>query len=143
MLENKEFILEHRNEYVDNIDGVTYINDSKATNVGATINALEQYENVYLIVGGSNKDEDMHPLGGFLDNVKQVVAYGENKLDFEFIPGIIIVNTLKEAIKVCHKLASVGDIVLLSPASASLDQFKNYQHRGDKFKQIVKELKED
>lgn len=142
ILVNHQFILPHRMEYVDCINGITFINDSKATNVGATINALEQFKNVILLVGGSSKDEDMHPLGGFLDNVKQVIAYGANKLDFGFIPGIIMVNTLNEAVNIAYKLSSPDDVVLLSPASASLDQFSDYKQRGDKFKILVEKIKE-
>lgn len=141
ILKNKEFILQHRMEYVDCINNVTFINDSKATNVGATINALEQMKDVILLVGGSSKDEDMHPLGSFLDDVKQVIAFGSNKMDFKFIPGIIIVNQLSEAVEAAYELACSGDTILLSPASASLDQFKNYQDRGNKFKKMVSKIR--
>lgn len=140
ILQNQDFVLPHRMEYVAIKDGITYINDSKATNVGATINALEQFENIILLVGGSDKGEDMHMLTGFLDNVKQVVAYGTNKLDFSFILGIIMTNTLSEAVSIASKLAVEGDTVLLSPASASLDQFKDFQDRGDKFKKLVDKI---
>ena len=140
ILQNHDFVLPHRMECVAIKEGITYINDSKATNVGATINALEQFENIILLVGGSDKGEDMHMLAGFLDNVKQVVAYGTNKLDFSFIPGIIMTNTLSEAVSIASKLAVKGDTVLLSPASASLDQFKDFQDRGDKFKKLVDKI---
>lgn len=141
-LQAKQFVLPHRIEYVDEIKQVVFINDSKATNLSATINALNQFENIILLVGGSSKDEDMHPLQHHLTNVKQVIAYGTNKVDFAFIPGIVIVDNLLEATNMAYQLASAGDVILLSPASASLDQFKNYEDRGNRFKEITKRIKE-
>ncbi len=129
--------LEHRLEFVANINGVNYINDSKATNVEATKSALSQLENVILLVGGSDKGEDLTKLKDHLSNVIQVIAYGDNKEKFDFIDKLIKCETLADALSIAKSIASRDNVILLSPASASFDQFKNFEHRGSEFKKLV------
>jgi UDP-N-acetylmuramoylalanine--D-glutamate ligase len=133
--------LEHRMEFVAEVNGITFINDSKATNAEATINGLHQVDNIILLLGGYDKKDDLSILGKHLENVKYAVAYGANKEKFSFIDNIKFENDLKGAFRYAISKAQDGDVVLLSPASASYDQFNNYQERGKLFKEYVGELK--
>ena len=139
--------IEHRLEHVAKISGVDYINDSKATNVNSTWYALESVgAEVILIMGGVDKGNDYAMLKEMVkQKVKAIVCLGkDNKRIHEaFEDDVeIIVNTFSahEAVQVSYHLAKKGDTVLLSPACASFDLFKNYEDRGNQFKAAVKEL---
>jgi UDP-N-acetylmuramoylalanine--D-glutamate ligase len=139
--------IEHRLEFVAKISDVTYINDSKATNVNSTWYALESVgADVILIMGGVDKGNDYGMLKDLVrSKVKAIVCLGkDNKRIHEaFEDDVeIIVNTFSanEAVQVAYHLAKKGNTVLLSPACASFDLFKNYEDRGDQFKAAVKEL---
>ncbi len=139
--------LEHRIEKCGVVDGVTYINDSKATNVDAVYFALKSVgENVILILGGVDKGNDYSQLYPLVEQkVKLIVAMGKNNkpiLDaFSSKVKIIETFSLEECIKTCKENAKSGDTVLLSPACASFDLFTCYEQRGDLFKEAVKNLK--
>jgi len=139
--------IEHRLEFVAKISDVTYINDSKATNVNSTWYALESVgPDVVLIMGGVDKGNDYSMLKDLVrSKVKAIVCMGkDNKRIHEaFEDDVeIIVNTFSanEAVQVAYHLAKKGNTVLLSPACASFDLFKNYEDRGNQFKAAVKEL---
>jgi UDP-N-acetylmuramoylalanine--D-glutamate ligase len=137
--------VEHRLEFVASIGGVDYYNDSKATNVDATIKALESFPaNIHLILGGKDKGSDYTVLNDLLrQRVKRVYTIGAaaGKIESQ-IKGSEVVHaeTLENAIRKAHATAQSGDVVLLAPACASFDQFKSYEHRGRIFKEVVKEL---
>lgn len=139
--------IDHRLEFVAKISDVTYINDSKATNVNSTWYALESVgPEVVLILGGVDKGNDYNMLKDLVrSKVKAIVCLGkDNKRIHEaFEDDVdIIVNTFSanEAVQVAYHLAKKGDTVLLSPACASFDLFSNYEDRGNQFKAAVKEL---
>src|SRR6185437_13534437 len=133
--------VEHRLEYVATIRGVEYYNDSKANNVDATIKALESFPaNVHLILGGKDKDSDYTQLNELLrQRVKRVYTVGAaaEKIESQ-IKGVEIDHseTLETALRRAAVTAVAGDIVLLAPACASFDQFRNYEHRGRVFKEV-------
>jgi len=138
---------EHRLEKVLKIQGVAYINDSKATNVNATFYALECMDNPTIwIVGGVDKGNDYTTLLPLVrEHVKAIICLGmDNKKLLETFSNVVdfIIETagMEEAVKVAHKLAEENDNVLLSPACASFDLFDNYEDRGRKFKQAVRNL---
>jgi UDP-N-acetylmuramoylalanine--D-glutamate ligase len=138
--------VEHRLEYVATIGGVDYYNDSKATNVDATIKALESFAGgIHLILGGKDKGSDYTVLNDLLrERVKRVYTIGAAAEKIEsHIKGtteISYTGTLDAAIRKAHDTAQPGDVVLLAPACASFDQFQNYEHRGRTFKETVKSL---
>jgi UDP-N-acetylmuramoylalanine--D-glutamate ligase len=137
--------VEHRLECVATIRGVDYYNDSKATNVDATIKALESFPaNIHLILGGKDKGSDYTVLNELLrQRVKRVYTIGAAAAKIESQikgPEIVHAETLENAIRKAHATAQSGDVVLLAPACASFDQFKNYEHRGQTFKEIVRGL---
>ena len=138
--------VEHRLEFVAKIAGVDYYNDSKATNVDATIKALESFPaNIHLILGGKDKGSDYTVLNDLLrQRVKRVYTIGAAAAKIESqISGaaeIESVKTLENAVRRASELAEAGDIVLLAPACASFDQFQNYEHRGRMFKEVVHSL---
>ncbi|HZP16849.1 MAG TPA: UDP-N-acetylmuramoyl-L-alanine--D-glutamate ligase, partial [Terriglobales bacterium] len=135
--------VEHRLEYVATIRGVEYYNDSKATNVDATIKALESFPaNVHLILGGKDKGSDYTVLNDLLrQRVKAVYTIGTaaGKIQSHIRGAVPVVpsGTLDCAVKQASAAAQAGDIVLLAPACASFDQFQNYEHRGRVFKDLV------
>jgi UDP-N-acetylmuramoylalanine--D-glutamate ligase len=137
--------VEHRLEFVATIRGVDYYNDSKATNVDATIKALESFPaNIHLILGGKDKGSDYTVLNELLrQRVKRVYTIGAaaEKIESQ-IKGVEVVRaeTLENAIRKANAVAEPGDVVLLAPACASFDQFKNYEQRGQLFKEIVRGL---
>ncbi|MBR5795771.1 MAG: UDP-N-acetylmuramoyl-L-alanine--D-glutamate ligase [Erysipelotrichaceae bacterium] len=135
--------VEHRIEYVDEIAGVRYYNDSKGTNVDATIVALKAFEQpVHLLAGGYDKKTGFDDLKPYLTKVKQMYVFGEVKEQLVALcPTAIVVNTMEEAIVLAHQNAKEGEVVLLSPACASWDQFPNFEVRGNLFKERVKQLK--
>jgi UDP-N-acetylmuramoylalanine--D-glutamate ligase len=137
--------VEHRLEFVATIRGVDYYNDSKATNVDATIKALESFPaNIHLILGGKDKGSDYTVLNDLLrQRVKRVYTIGAATAKIESqIKGTEVVHaeTLENALRKAHAVAQPGDVVLLAPACASFDQFKNYEERGRVFKEIVRGL---
>jgi UDP-N-acetylmuramoylalanine--D-glutamate ligase len=139
--------IEHRLEFVAKISGISFINDSKATNVNSTWYALESMtSNVVLILGGVDKGNDYNMLKDLVrQKVKAIVCLGKDnrRIHDAFEDEVeIIVNTFsaQEAAQVAYHLAKKGDTVLLSPACASFDLFQNYEDRGRQFKQAVKEL---
>jgi UDP-N-acetylmuramoylalanine--D-glutamate ligase len=140
--------VEHRLEYVATVRGVEYFNDSKATNVDATIKALESFPaNIHIILGGKDKGSDYTVLNDLLrQRVKRVYTIGAAADKIEsHIKGaaeIVHAETLDNAIKRAAAVAQPGDIVLLAPACASFDQFQNYEHRGRVFKEAVRSLAE-
>jgi UDP-N-acetylmuramoylalanine--D-glutamate ligase len=137
--------VEHRLEFVASIRGVDYYNDSKATNVDATIKALESFPaSIHLILGGKDKGSDYSVLNDLLkQRVKRVYTIGAaaDKIESQ-IKDVEIVHaeTLENAIRGANAAAEPGDVVLLAPACASFDQFKNYEQRGQLFKHIVRTL---
>jgi UDP-N-acetylmuramoylalanine--D-glutamate ligase len=138
--------LDHRMQRVAQINGVTWVNDSKATNVGACIAALQGYQDkVVLIAGGDAKGADMNELAAVIKGkAKSVVLMGKDaKLIEQALNGgvpICFASSMVQAVSLAAGQAVAGDSVLLSPACASLDQYKNYQDRGEQFKQAVLEL---
>ena len=138
--------VEHRLEPAGERDGVQWINDSKATNVDSVWYALESMTRpVVWIAGGTDKGNDYNPLKAFArEKVKALVCMGvdNEKLVREFtdvVPKVISTNTLDDAMRAAKAEATEGDVVLLSPACASFDLFKNYEQRGELFKLWVKE----
>ena len=138
--------VEHRIEFVKNVNGVDFYNDSKATNVKSTQIALNTFKNpTILILGGLDRGHSFEGLKEYLVNTKSIVCYGETKNRIkEFADSIgidcYVVDDLVEATKKSYELSSSGDTVLLSPACASWDQFKNFEIRGDLFKKTVNSL---
>lgn len=138
----KEFKgLEHRLEFVRDIQGVKYYNDSFSTNPDTTIAAINSFnEPIILLVGGSEKNADYRRLSDTikLKNVKLIIPIG---LTAErIVPGLGEVKSMGQALEIAKKNAERGEVVLLSPASASFDQYKNYKERGKTFKDEVNKL---
>ena len=137
--------VEHRLEYVATIRGVQYYNDSKATNVDATIKALESFPGgIHLILGGKDKGSDYSALNSFLEKrVKWLYTIGAAAKKIESqVKGTQVVSsgTIDNAVRRASESAVAGDIVLLAPACASFDQFVSYEHRGRVFKDLVKQM---
>ena len=139
--------LEHRMEAVSTVRGVEFINDSKATNVNSTWFALESMNKpTILILGGIDKGNDYSLLQDLVkENVKAIVCLGvdNSKIHHAFdgvIPSIVDTASAEDAVRAAFQLASPGDVVLLSPACASFDLFRNYEDRGTQFKEAVRNL---
>jgi UDP-N-acetylmuramoylalanine--D-glutamate ligase len=137
--------VEHRLEYVATVGGVEYYNDSKATNVDATIKALESFPGrIHLILGGKDKGSNYSALNPLLkERVKRVYTIGAAAAKIESqVKGAEVVSagTLDAAVKLAGESATPGDVVLLAPACASFDQFDSYEHRGRTFKEHVRRL---
>lgn len=141
--------VEHRIELVREIGGVRYYNDSIASSPTRTIAGLKSFENkVILIAGGYDKNLSYAPLAPYInDNVKLLITMGdtaekiENSLkEVDSDVEIIRVNDMQEAVSIANKRAKNGDVVLMSPASASFDKYKNFEERGKHFKALVNEL---
>jgi UDP-N-acetylmuramoylalanine--D-glutamate ligase len=135
--------VEHRLEFVREHNGVRYYNDSKATNVDATVKAVEAFAGgIYLILGGKDKDSDYAVMGPLLrERVKMVITIGSaaEKIEHQ-LAGVVKIEraeTIDRAVALAHESAVAGDTVLLAPACASFDQFQNYEHRGHAFKSLV------
>ena len=138
--------VEHRIEYVRTFEGKDFYNDSKATNITATQIALSAFKKpTIILLGGQERTQNFLDLKDYMKNTKAVVCYGECKerckkqIDSLGIK-CTMVNTLKEAVEVANKEGVSGDVILLSPASASWDQYAKFEDRGDEFKKLVKEL---
>ena len=136
--------VEHRIEFVRELDGVRYYNDSKGTNTDATITALKAFDkNVILLVGGYEKGLSMDELKKYLKPVKAVIGFGDSgdRIAHElFNEQAIVCHDLEEAMKEVNKIKKSGDIVLLSPTTSSFDQYSCFEERGDHFKKIVNNL---
>ena len=138
--------VEHRLELVMEINGVKFINDSKATNVDSVKCALKSFDDpIHLILGGQDKGNDYNQIEELVKkNVKQVYAIGSSsEIIKEFFSGKIdveICSSLKGAVTNAFDNAERGEVILLSPACASFDMFENYEDRGNQFKKIVENL---
>lgn len=139
--------IEHRLEEVGKVHGITFINDSKATNVNSTWYALENYEHpIVWIVGGVDKGNDYEMLKELVtDRVKAIVCLGKDNHKIyeafdDVIEDIISTESAQDAVNMAYQLSQKGDTVLLSPACASFDLFDNYEDRGQQFKKAVKAL---
>jgi UDP-N-acetylmuramoylalanine--D-glutamate ligase len=138
--------LPHRSQWVAEIGGVTYINDSKGTNVGATVAAVQGMQGpLVMIAGGDGKNQDFAELANvFRGKVRHTVLIGRDAAAIaRVLAGVCTFETcatLEEAVRAAAKAARPGDTVLLSPACASLDMFRDYTHRGAVFTEAVKEL---
>lgn len=135
--------VEHRLEFVAEIDGVGYYNDSKATNVDAALKALEAFDgNIVLILGGKDKGGDFSAMRELVAaRVKHLLLIGAAREAIAAALGEVVpssfCSSLEEAVERAHELARAGDVVLLAPACASFDMFRNYEHRGEVFKKAV------
>ncbi len=138
--------VEHRLEFVRKLNEVSYYNDSKATNVDSVWFALQSFkEPIVLFLGGRDKGNDYSRLTELVrKQVKAIVAIGESadivEQSFKGTTVITKASSMEEAVDIARFLAQPGDVVLLSPACASFDWFKNYEHRGEVFKQLVNKL---
>ncbi|HEX4946019.1 MAG TPA: UDP-N-acetylmuramoyl-L-alanine--D-glutamate ligase [Blastocatellia bacterium] len=139
--------VEHRLEFVAEIEGVKFYNDSKATNVDSTIKALEAFDNgVVVILGGKDKGGDYAPLAPLIQaRCEHVILIGAaaDKIGaaLENTKPLHRATTMPEAVKLGKELAQAGDVVLLAPACASFDMFDNYEHRGRVFKEAVNAIR--
>jgi UDP-N-acetylmuramoylalanine--D-glutamate ligase len=129
----------HRREVVAEIDGITFVNDSKATNPHAAIAAIESFGSVVLIAGGRAKGLDIRPLAA-VGSVRGVVAIGESASTLvEVRPDAVVAATMRDAVEQAVAMARPGDVVLLAPGCASFDMFDSYGHRGDVFADAVRQ----
>ena len=138
--------LEHRLEFVREIEGVRFYNDSKGTNVGSVVKSLQSFsEPVTLIAGGKDKNGDLSPLKGLVEKqVKHLILVGEAKerMNHELggLTDTVLAETMEEAVSLARQKAKRGEVVLLSPACSSFDMFKDYKERGKVFKEAVFKL---
>jgi UDP-N-acetylmuramoylalanine--D-glutamate ligase len=138
--------LAHRIEFTDEKRGVAFYDDSKGTNVGAVVRALETFSRpIILLLGGRDKEGDFETLSPLIkEKVKELVLFGEAGLKINNLIGGIVkttpVATLKEAIELAYRHSISGDVVLLSPGCASFDEFSSYKERGNFFKDVVRNL---
>lgn len=142
----KEFIgLPHRLELVCRHNGIEFYDDSKATNVGSVVMALASFDApIVLIAGGRDKEGDYAPLKGLMrGKVKKLLLIGEARHKMQGVfkddTDVEVVDTLDRAVRAATLCAKSGDVVMLSPACSSFDQFKDYAHRGNEFQRLVKE----
>ena len=139
--------MSHRIERCGEKNGVAFVNDSKGTNPDATIKAVNSFRDIVLIAGGYDKGSEYGELiGSFPGRVKQLVLLGATAGKIKAAAersGFTAVHTaggMEEAVRLSYELAGPGDTVLLSPACASWDMYKNFEERGDDFKRCVREL---
>lgn len=138
--------VEHRIEFVRELSGRTFYNDSKSTNVKSTQIALNTFSNsTIILLGGLDRGHSFDELESYMKNVKVIVCYGETKERIkEFADRIkkdcIICENLEDATKKAYELSGEGDTILLSPACASWDQYKCFEDRGNEFKEVVNQL---
>jgi UDP-N-acetylmuramoylalanine--D-glutamate ligase len=134
--------VEHRIEFVREVNKVKYYNDSKGTNAEATVVALKAFKHpVILLAGGYDKKTGFDALIPLLGQVKKMIVYGETKFQLKALyPNAIVLDNLTQATQLAYSLAIEGDVVLFSPACASYDQFDNYEQRGRIFKDLVHKL---
>jgi len=140
--------LPHRLEFIANVGGVRFYNDSKATNIDAVIRALESFsEPVVLLLGGRNKGGDFTVLADSVRHrVKHLIIFGEARNEiFSALSGIVtaaFAQSMSDVVDSARKISETGDVVLLSPGCASFDMYENYARRGDDFRRCVQKLKE-
>ncbi len=138
--------MEHRLEFVREIEGVRYYNDSKGTNVGSVVKSLQSFsEPIVLIAGGKDKEGDLSPLKDLIrSRVKKMILIGEAKERMARELGGLTDTTMAKNPRggrdLAHRTAKKGDVVLLSPACSSFDMFRDYKERGKVFKEAVKKL---
>ena len=138
--------VEHRLEFVRDLNGVRYVNDSKGTNVDSVWYALQSFESpIVLILGGRDKGNDYSRLMELVrKNVRAIIAIGESAdkvvKAFRDVRPVVTASTMEEAVRLATTQSLRGDVVLLSPACASFDWFENYEHRGRIFKEVVRGL---
>jgi UDP-N-acetylmuramoylalanine--D-glutamate ligase len=138
--------VEHRLEFVAELRGVRYYNDSKATNVDATAKAIQAFPgNIHLILGGKDKDSNYAELASLIRarvNTVYTIGSAAQKIERHLagVVKIVSAGTLEDAVRMASEEAAPGGIVLLAPACSSFDQFENYEHRGRTFKELVKQL---
>ena len=138
--------LEHRLEFVREIRGVRFYNDSKGTNVGSVVKSLQSFsEPLILIAGGKDKKGDLSPLKGLIQNrVKRLILIGEAKermaRELGALTETVTAQTLEGAVRLAYEMAGSGEVVLLSPACSSFDMFEDYKERGKVFKEAVHRL---
>lgn len=136
--------LPHRSQLVAEIDGVRYVNDSKATNVDAAAKALQAFERIRWIAGGLGKDGGIAALTPYLEHVSKAYLIGHSARDFALEIGQTpheISETMEQAVAKAHAEAEPGETVLLAPAAASFDQYPNFEKRGEHFTALVEGLK--
>ncbi|MBS1495008.1 MAG: UDP-N-acetylmuramoyl-L-alanine--D-glutamate ligase [Bacteroidetes bacterium] len=138
--------VEHRIEFVRELNGVPYYNDSKATNIDALIVALQSFDkNIVLILGGKDVNNDYNVVKDLVnDRVKEIIAVGssKDKINNFFSPfkKVYVADSYEDAVSYSYKTSEAGDTVLLSPACKSFDMFNNFEERGTKFKELVNNL---
>ena len=134
--------VEHRIEFVRELDGVKYYNDSKGTNTDSTVIALKAFDKpVILLAGGHDKHTGFKGIEDNKDKIKKLITFGETKdMLAKIKDDAIVCETMAEALNKAHEIADDGDVVLLSPACSSYDQFKNFEQRGKIFKELVNNL---
>jgi UDP-N-acetylmuramoylalanine--D-glutamate ligase len=138
--------VEHRLEFVAEIGGVRYYNDSKATNVDATLKALDAFSGrILVILGGKDKGSDYSELQKPLREkaiLALLVGAAAEKIEKQIAGNVAVehAGTIERAVEIASHAAQPGDIVLLAPACASFDQFQNFEHRGRVFKELVRQL---
>ena len=134
--------LHHRFEIFKEVDGIKFINDSKATNIASVQVAIDSIDrNIILIMGGLPKESDFSAILEYSDSIKSIIAYGVASDDIHHSLSesleVLKIEEFEQAINSAMSLAERGDSVLMSPGCASYDQFKNFEERGDCFKSIV------
>jgi UDP-N-acetylmuramoylalanine--D-glutamate ligase len=138
--------VEHRLEFVRELNGVSWYNDSKATNVDATLKALAAFPGgLWVILGGKDKNSDYRPLAAAMKEKARgalLIGAAADKIEDHLHGDVSTVKcgTLEVAVRHAHASARSGDTVLLAPACASFDQFENFEHRGREFKRLVNQL---
>ena len=141
--------ISHRIEYAGKKNGVLYYDDSKGTNVGAVVRALQSFSApVILLLGGRDKEGDFETLAPLIrERVREMILFGEAREKINRLIGGVVTTTLtatmKEAVGAAAKTASPGDVVLLSPGCASFDEFSSYKERGRVFQELVRRLEQD
>jgi UDP-N-acetylmuramoylalanine--D-glutamate ligase len=135
----------HRLENVGELEGVRFVDDSKATNPHATLAALQSFERVVLIAGGRSKGTDLGALRQAAGRIRAVVAIGESAKQIERTfseagKPVRLAKSMDDAVREAFALAEPGDVVLLSPACSSFDMFNDYGHRGDVFRESYEHL---
>lgn len=138
--------LEHRLEFVREIGGIRFYNDSKGTNVGSVVKSLQSFsEPVILIAGGKDKKTDLSPLKDLIRRrVKRLILIGEARermaQELGSFTETLKAESMEEAVSLAYQTSKPGDVVLLSPACSSFDMFKDYRERGTIFKELVRRL---
>lgn len=138
--------VEHRIEFVKEVNGREFYNDSKATNVMSTITALKAFDSdVILLLGGLDRGHSFDDLVPYLNHTKYIVCFGETKYRIEEFArknniDVFVVDNIKEATKKAYEISKKGDTILLSPACASWDQFNSFEERGDAYKETINQL---